>query len=30
MLPKGPYTQAQAEAFTADAISAYCPHAALG
>jgi hypothetical protein len=28
--PKGPFTQDQAEKFTADAISAYCPHAALG
>jgi cytoskeletal protein RodZ len=27
--PRGPYTQDQSEAFVADAISAYCPHAAL-
>jgi hypothetical protein len=27
--PRGPYTQDQAEVFVADAISAYCPHAAL-
>jgi Protein of unknown function (DUF732) len=27
--PKGPMTQDQAEKFTADAISAYCPHAAF-
>jgi hypothetical protein len=29
VLPRGTFTQHQAEAFVADALTAYCPHAGI-